>query len=83
MKKKTQNAALDAVSVVREIRDHQAALLQGMSPAAVRAFFQREAAAANAEARQLARSREACRELTVIAPVVSPGDAPRVDDRAG
>lgn len=44
-----KETTINAVELVRRIRDHHAELLQGKSPAEVRAFFQREAAAANAE----------------------------------
>ena len=46
---------IDAVELVRRVRDHHAALLQDKPPAGVRAFFRREAAAANAEAERLLR----------------------------
>ena len=50
---------IDAVELVRRIRDHHAALLQDKPPAEIRAFFHREAAAANAEAERLLRDRTA------------------------
>lgn len=48
---------IDAIELVRRIRDHHAELLRGKSPTEVRAFFQREAAAANAEAERLLQDR--------------------------
>lgn len=63
-----KETTIKAVELVRRIRDRHAALLQDKSPADVRAFFQREAAAANAEAECLLRIRQANPEQTLDQP---------------
>jgi hypothetical protein len=45
--------SLKAVELVREIRDQHYEILKGKSREEIKAFFHREAAAANAEAEQL------------------------------
>ena len=48
---------INAVELVRRIRDQHYALLAGKAPTEVQAFFHREAAASNAEAERLFRER--------------------------
>jgi len=48
---------IKAVELVRQIRDQHYALLQNKSFEEIKAFFRREAAAANAEAEKMIRER--------------------------
>ncbi len=54
-----EETVINAVQLVRRIRDHHAIQLQGKTPAEVRAFFQSEAAAVNAKVQLLPQDRQA------------------------